>query len=112
VTRDRANQTPGKIQRMINATSRIEEMVSIPRISKFVEDRDSKAKAFNHILKTRIQHDEQLSHEILDLFKIKAKRVVNTPRPLFLIDEHLNLNHAVKIPFLKTKRVEQNEGFS
>jgi len=29
---------------MINANSRIEEMVSIPRISEFVEVRDSKVK--------------------------------------------------------------------
>jgi hypothetical protein len=49
---------------MINVNSRIEEMVSIPQISEFVEVRDSKAKAFHQILKTRIHHDEQLSHEI------------------------------------------------
>ncbi len=47
-----------------NDNSRIEEMLSIPQISEFVEVRDSKAKAFHHILKTRIRHDEQLSHEI------------------------------------------------
>jgi len=38
--------------------------------------------------------------------------VKKTPRPLFLIDENFNLNHGVEIPFLKTKSVEQNEGFS
>jgi hypothetical protein len=43
--------------------------VSIPQISEFVEVMDSKAKAFHHILKTRICHDEQLSHEILDLIQ-------------------------------------------
>jgi len=32
-------------------------MVSIPRISEFVEVMDSKAKAFHHILETRIRHD-------------------------------------------------------
>jgi len=42
----------------------------------------------------------------------QARKPENTPRPLFLIDENFNLNHAIKIPFLKTKRVEQNEGFS
>jgi hypothetical protein len=35
-----------------------------------------------------------------------------TPRPLFLIDEIFKLSHGVKIPFLKTMRVQQNEGFS
>jgi hypothetical protein len=56
VTKHRANQTPAKIQEMLNANSRIEEMVSIPGISEFVEVTDSKAKAFHHILKTRIHH--------------------------------------------------------
>jgi len=65
VTRHRANQTQANIQKTINANSRIEEMVSIPRITEFVEVTDSKANAFHHILKTRIHHDEQLSHEIL-----------------------------------------------
>jgi hypothetical protein len=36
----------------------------------------------------------------------------NTPRPLFSIDENFNFNHGIEIPFLKTKRVKQNEGFS
>jgi hypothetical protein len=45
--------------------------VPIPRISEFVEVMDSKAKAFHHILKTRICHDEELSHEILDLIQKK-----------------------------------------
>jgi hypothetical protein len=49
VTRCRANQTQAKIQEAINANSRIEEMVSIPQISEFVEVRDSKAKVFHHI---------------------------------------------------------------
>jgi hypothetical protein len=44
-------------------------MVSIPLISEFVEVMDSKAKAFHHILKTRIHHDEQLSHGILDFIQ-------------------------------------------
>jgi len=56
-----------------NSNSRIEEMVSIPRISEFVEVTDSKAKAFHHILKTRIHHDEQLSHEILDFIQKQEK---------------------------------------
>ncbi len=73
VTRHRANQTAAKIQETINANSRIEEMVSIPRISEFVEVTDSKAKAFHHILKTRIHHDEQLSHEILDFIQNQGK---------------------------------------
>jgi hypothetical protein len=73
VTRHRANQTPAKIQETINANSRIEEMVSIPQISDFVEVRDSKAKAFHHILKTRIRHDEQVSHEILDFIQKQGK---------------------------------------
>jgi len=34
---------------------------------------DSKAKAFHHILKTRICHNEQLSHEILDLIQKQDK---------------------------------------
>jgi hypothetical protein len=38
-----------------------------------VEVRDSKAKAFHHILKTRIRHDEQLSHEILDFIQNQGK---------------------------------------
>jgi len=58
---------------MINANSRIEEMVSTPQISEFVEVMESKAKAFHHILKTRICHDEQLSHEILDLIQNQDK---------------------------------------
>ncbi len=73
MTRHRANQTPANIQETINANSRIEEMVSIPRISEFVEVTDSKAKAFHHILKTRIRHDEQLSHEILDFIQNQGK---------------------------------------
>jgi len=48
-------------------------MVSILRISEFGEVRDSKAKAFHHILKTRIRHDEQLSHEILDFIQKQGK---------------------------------------
>jgi hypothetical protein len=48
-------------------------MVSIPRISEFVEITDSKAKAFHHILKTRIRHDEQLSHEMLDFIQKQGK---------------------------------------
>jgi hypothetical protein len=51
VTRHRANQTRANIQDTINANSRIEEMVSIPRISEFVEVTDSKAKAFHHKIK-------------------------------------------------------------
>jgi hypothetical protein len=51
----------------------MEEMVSIPRISKFVEVMDFKAKTFHHILKTRICHDEQLSREILDLIQNQDK---------------------------------------
>jgi len=69
VTRHRANKTQAKIQERINANSRIEEMLSIPRISEFVEVMDFKAKTFHHILKTRICHDEQLSHEILDFIQ-------------------------------------------
>jgi hypothetical protein len=69
VTRHRANQTRAKIQERRNANSRIEEMVSIPRISEFVEVMDSKAKAFHHILKTRIRHDEKLSKEISDFIE-------------------------------------------
>jgi hypothetical protein len=38
-----------------------------------VEVRDSKAKVFHHILKTRIHHDEQLSHEILDFIQNQGK---------------------------------------
>jgi len=34
---------------------------------------DSKAKAFHHILKTRIHHNEHLSHEILDLIQKQDK---------------------------------------
>jgi hypothetical protein len=48
-------------------------MVSIPQISEFVEFMDSKAKAFHHILKTRICHDKQLSQEILDLIQKQDK---------------------------------------
>jgi hypothetical protein len=73
VTRHRANRTPAKIQETINADSRIEEMVSIPQISEFVEVTDSKAKALHHNLKTRICHDEQLSHEILDFIQKQDK---------------------------------------
>jgi len=73
VTRHRANQTATKILETINANSRIEEMVSIPQISEFVEVTNSKAKAFHHILKTRIHHDEQLSHEILDFIQKQDK---------------------------------------
>jgi hypothetical protein len=73
VTRHRANQTPAKIQETINANSRNEEMVSIPRISEFVEVTDSKARAFHHNLKTRMHHDEQLSHEILDFIQKQGK---------------------------------------
>ncbi len=73
VRRHRSNHTPAEIQETINANSRIEEMVSIPRISEFVEVTDSKAKAFHHILKTRIRHDEQLSHEILDFIQNQAE---------------------------------------
>jgi hypothetical protein len=73
VARHRANQTLDKIQERRDANSRIEEMVSIPRISEFVEVMDSKAKAFHHILKTRICHDEQLSQEILDLIQKQDK---------------------------------------
>jgi hypothetical protein len=47
----------------------------------------------------------------MNLFFLKF-RDEKTPRPLFLIDENFKLNHDVKIPFLKTKRVEQNEGIS
>ena len=84
--RARANETPEQDcerrdanlrsqsrHRERNANSRIEEMVSIPRISEFVEVMDSKAKAFHHILKTRIRHDEQLSHEILDFIQKQDK---------------------------------------
>jgi hypothetical protein len=35
-----------------------------------------------------------------------------TPRPLFLIEENFKLSHGFKVPFLKTKREQQNEGFS
>jgi hypothetical protein len=35
-----------------------------------------------------------------------------TPRPLFLIEENFKVSYGVKVPFLKTKRVQQNEGFS
>jgi hypothetical protein len=35
-----------------------------------------------------------------------------TPRPLFLIEENFKLNNGVEIPFLNTKRVQKNEGFS
>jgi len=35
-----------------------------------------------------------------------------TPRPLFLIEENFKVSHGVKVPFLKTKRVQHNEGFS
>jgi len=73
VRRHRSNHTPAEIQETINANSRIEEMVSIPRISEFVEVTDSKAKAFHHILKTRIRHDEQLSHEILDFIQNQGR---------------------------------------
>jgi hypothetical protein len=73
VTRHRANQTRAKIQERINDYSRIEEIVSVPRISEFVEVMGSKAKAFHHILKTRICHDEQLSHEILDFIQKQDK---------------------------------------
>jgi len=52
---------------------RIEEMVSIPQISEFVEVTDSTAKAFHHILKTRIRCDEQLSHEMLDFIQKQGK---------------------------------------
>ncbi len=38
-----------------------------------MEVRDSKAKAFHHILKTKIHHDEQLSHEILDFIQNQNK---------------------------------------
>ena len=48
-------------------------MVSIPQISEFVEVMNSKAKAFHHILKTRIHHDKQLSHEILDFIQKQDK---------------------------------------
>jgi hypothetical protein len=41
VTRHRANQTAANIQEKINANSRIEEMVSIPQFSEFVEVMDS-----------------------------------------------------------------------
>jgi hypothetical protein len=68
VSRHRANQTRAKIQE-----KKIEEMVTIPQISEFVEVRDLKAKAFHYILKTRIHHDEQLSHEILDLIQKQDK---------------------------------------
>jgi hypothetical protein len=47
----------------------MEEMVSTPRISEFVEVMDSKANAFCHILKTKICHDEQLSKEVLDFME-------------------------------------------
>jgi hypothetical protein len=73
VTRHRANQNPAKTQETKNANSRIEEMVSIPRISEFLEVMDSKAKAFHHILKTRIHQVEQLSHEILDFIQKQGK---------------------------------------
>jgi hypothetical protein len=48
-------------------------MVSIPRISEFVEVMDSKAKAFHHFLKTSIRHDEQLNKEILDFIERHEK---------------------------------------
>jgi len=38
-----------------------------------LEVTDSKAKAFHHILKTRIPHDEQLSHEILGFIQKQGK---------------------------------------
>ena len=60
VTKHRANQTSAKFHEMIHANSRNEENVEVT---------DSKAKAFHHILKTRICHDEQLSHEILDFIQ-------------------------------------------
>jgi hypothetical protein len=51
----------------------MEEMVSIPRISEFVEVMDSKANAFHHILKTRIGHNEQLGKEVLDFMENHGK---------------------------------------
>ena len=48
-------------------------LTSIPRISEFVEVTDSKAKAFQHILKTRIGHNEQLSKEVLDFMENRRK---------------------------------------
>jgi hypothetical protein len=95
VTRHRANQTPAKIQETIKANSRIEEMVSIPRISEFVKVRDSKAKAFHHILKTRICHDEQLSHEILDFIQNKVKSRVVVIQAAFLY-----MNNVIKPKFV------------
>jgi hypothetical protein len=38
-----------------------------------VEVTDSKAKAFQHILKTRIGHNEQLSKEVLDFMENQRK---------------------------------------
>jgi len=64
VTKHRANQTSAKFHEMIHANSRNEENVEVT---------DSKAKAFHHILKTRICHDEQLSHEILDFIQKQGK---------------------------------------
>jgi hypothetical protein len=67
--RREANLRSQSRHRERNANTRIKEMVSIPRISKFVEVMDSKAKAFHHILKTRIRHDEKLSKEISDFIE-------------------------------------------
>jgi hypothetical protein len=69
--------------------------VPIPRISEFVEVMDSKAKAFHHILKTRICHDEELSHEILDLIQKKMKSRVMVIQAVFLY-----MNNVIKPMFV------------
>jgi hypothetical protein len=48
-------------------------LTSIPRILEVVEVTDSKAKAFQHILKTRIAHNEQLSKEVIDFMDNQRK---------------------------------------
>jgi hypothetical protein len=95
VTRHIANQTAAKIQETINANSRIEEILSIPQISEFVEVTDSKAKAFHHILKTRIRDDEQLSHKTLDFIQYQGKFKVCVIQAVFLY-----MNNAIKPMFV------------
>jgi len=56
----------------------IEEEVTIPRISDFVETVQSKAKAYQHMLKTRIGHNEQLSQEVMDFIQQQQSNIENS----------------------------------
>jgi hypothetical protein len=92
----RANQTPEQVQQRkeVNTRNMAElraqrreglshnigkcfdkEISSVPKISAFVETKESMKNAFHHLLKTRIGFGEQLSDDILNFMKNKKNTV-------------------------------------